>query len=428
MDINGYIRDNYASNTDQQLADILGITSKAVRGRRRKMGLIKGNGVCSDLTTQTNPVVVGGGENVLSKLLRDNNISLSEVGTVRISSYQQGQKNSDGVFETVDLGAASVTLKVDSNLTSGPEWPMVERAAPVKFERNSAKKSRSKFKTAVIFPDPQIGFRKNMTTDELDPFHDMDAISVALSIAKDVSPDQIINLGDFLDFPMFGRYAQEPGFQLTTQATLDFAHKFLAQQVEISTNVVLMEGNHDCRLQKYITQNAMAAFGLKRANAPEEWPVMSVQYLLRLEELGVQYIDGYPNGEHYINDRLRCEHGSKHAPRGKIAQKIVADENVSIITGHMHRVEQLYKTTPARSGTPKVSTGMTLGCLCRTDGAVPSDKSSIDANGNAVLGQMDWQQAIGIVEYVDGDGPFNITPVIIQNGEALFKESIYKAR
>jgi hypothetical protein len=153
---------------------------------------------------------------------------------------------------------------------------------------------------------------------------------------------------------------------------------------------------------------------------------MSVQFLLRLEELDVDYIDGYPNGEYYINNVLRCEHGSKHAPRGKIAAKIVADENVSIITGHMHRVEMLYKTTPCIGGS-KVSMGATLGCLCRIDGAVPSTKGAIDAKGNAVLGQMDWQQAVGVVDSADGDGPFTITPVMIHEGQALFEGKVYQA-
>lgn len=429
MDINEYIRDNYLYGSDQALADELGISAKAVRERRRRMGLSKADGPANanELPTYTEKSEQDSGVTILDKLLKDNGISLNEVGSVRISSYQQGQKNAEGESETVNLGAASVTLKVDPSFATGPEWPVIQQAAPVKFERKTVRKSRSKFRTAVIFPDQQIGYRRNLHDGSLDPFHDEQAMAVAMNIARDIDPDDIINLGDIMDFAVFGRFDQEPGFQLTTQPTLDRTHSHLAEQVEIARNVVAFQGNHDLRLQKWITKNAMAAFGLTRANAPEEWPVMSVEFLLRLEELGVEYVDGYPNGKYYINDRLRCEHGSKTAPRGKIASKIVADENVSIITGHTHRVEQVYKTTPTRFGPPKVSMGMTLGCLCRTDGAVPSTKSTYDAKGNAVLGQMDWQQAVGIVEYIEGDGPFNVTPVLIQNGEAIYQDSIYTA-
>ena len=142
--------------------------------------------------------------------------------------------------------------------------------------------------------------------------------------------------------------------------------------------------------------------------------------------MGIEYIDGYPGGQYYINDRLRCEHGSKVAPRGKIAQKIVADENVSIITGHNHRVEIVYKTTETIHGV-KISMGATLGGLCRNDGAVPSVKSAIDARGNVVKRYMDWQQAVGVVEYIEGDSPFTLTPVIIDGGRAIFKDKFYKA-
>lgn len=416
LDINEYISANYEEFTDLQLATKLGISPKAVRERRRRMGLRKGG------ASETVELTSDSEATTLEKLLEKNGVSFGDIATVKLSSWSQKPKDD----EKVDLDSASVTLRVDKSKASGPAWPVIQPAAPVNFERAKAKVSQSKNKVAVIFPDPQIGFRRNLRNGRLDPFHDEKAMAVALTIARDLDPDLIVNLGDFMDFAMFGRFDQEPGFQVTAQAGIDRGHSFLAEQVEITDKVVLLEGNHDVRLQKYITKNAMAAFGLTKANCPDDWPVLSLQNLLRLEELGVEYVDGYPNGEYYINDRLRCEHGSKHAPRGKIAAKIVGDENVSIITGHMHRIESVYKTTATRKG-PKVSLGMTLGCLCRTDGAVPSTKTAIDARGNPVLGQMDWQQAIGVVEYVEGDGPFNITPVLIQDGEAMFGNTLYQA-
>lgn len=424
-EINDYIEANFHSHTDLQLAAKLGISPKAVRERRRRMGLRKDGFVSGNESRERMGLPVEdqpSGNTTLEKLLNDNGISFSEVGTIKLSSWSQKPKDD----EVVNLDSASITLKVDSKLQDGPAWPVVEPAAPVKVERKKVVKAPSKIKTAVIFPDQQYGFRRDLRTGELDPFHDRKAIAVGMEIARDIEPNLIINLGDLLDFPMFGRYDQEPGFQITTQATLDEAHNDLAEQTEIADLVVEFEGNHDKRLQNYIQKNAMAAFGLTRANAPDEWPVLSVQNLLRLDELGIKYVDGYPNGQYYINERLRCEHGVKVAPRGKIAAKIVADENVSVITGHNHRVESVYRTVSTRQGKRTV-VGMTLGCLCRDDGAVPSAKTGLDAFGNPVLGQMDWQQAVGVVEYVEGDGPFNITPVLIHNGTALLDGKLYEA-
>ncbi len=418
--INDYIQKNYEHKSDQALAEDLDLTANAVRKRRKRMGLTKSE--TFEKVSQT----ADAGVTALEKILRENDISLAEVGSIRFSSWQQGQKGADGEAEVLNLGGASVTLKVDSKLTEGPQWPVIKPADPVKIERKKVVKTTSKIKTAVIFPDQQYGFRRDIRTGELDPFHDKKAIAVAMNIARDIEPNLIINLGDLLDFPMFGRFDQEPGFQATTQATIDEAYNDLAEQTEIADEVIEFEGNHDKRLQTYIQKNAMAAFGLTRANAPDEWPVLSVQNLLRLDELGVKYVDGYPNGEYYINERLRCEHGVKVAPRGKIAAKIVADENVSVITGHNHRVESVYKTTSTRNGS-RVNLGMTLGCLCRTDGTVPSTKTGIDAFGKPILGQMDWQQAVGVVEYVEGDGAFNVTPVLIHDGTALLDGKLYEA-
>jgi hypothetical protein len=428
LDQNQYIRDNYASKTDSQLAEKLGITVKAVRERRRRMGLSKSNpapGMEGDLRAFSTKDT---GITIFEKLLEENNIDMSQVGSVRISSWQQGQKNSDGEAEVLNLGGAAITLKVDPVWEDGPEWPVVQPATPKVIKPFSVNKIDRKLRRALLLPDVQIGYRRDITSGELDPFHDESAMSVALQIGKDFAPDLVINLGDFLDLPMFGRFAQEPGFHATTQPTVDRAYDFLCEQQANMPNAdyILFEGNHDVRLQNFIIQNAMAAFGLKQAKTPDSWPVMSVQNLLRLDEMGVRYIDGYPQGEYYINDRLRVEHGRKTAPRGKIANKIVDDERVSTITGHNHRIETVYKTVGVR-GEPKINMGTTLGCLCRIDGAVPSTKSAIDANGRPVLAFEDWQQAIGVVHYQEGDGPFRVDHILIHDGTAIHDGKIYSA-
>ena len=428
MDPNEFIRDNYLTMTDQQLADRLAISPKGIRERRRRMGLHKGNAIPG---LEGNFVSTSSGENgitQLQRLLAENEIDLSEVGSVRISSWQQGQKRADGEAEVLNLGGAAVTLKMDPAWKDGPAWPVIQPAPKRTIKAINVNKIDRKLKRAIIFPDPQIGYRRDITTGELDPFQDEAAISVALQIGKSINPDLCINIGDFLDFPMFGKFAQEPGFQMTAQATIDRGHDLLCEQIATMPNAeqVLFEGNHDVRLQNFIITNAVAAFGLKQANKPESWPVLSVQNLLNLEELGVKYIDGYPGGEYYINDRLRCEHGRKVGPRGKIASKIVDDERVSTITGHNHRVEMVYKTTGVR-GQAKINMGITLGCLSRIDGAVPSTKSAIDANGRAVKAFEDWQNAVGIVEYTEGDGPFAVTPVLIHNGTAIYNGTVFEA-
>lgn len=412
---NEYIKAHYLEQSDSVIGETLGLSSNAVEKRRKRMGLKKD----SPTPAPTEADALDG----VASLLRERGVSADQIGnvsTVTIGNWKT-KENPDGPMRVV--------LKMSPTWEDGPEWPVIQPAPPLVVKSFNVVKNTSKStKTAVILPDPQIGYRLD-TDYNLDPFHDEAAFKVALSIIKDVNPDLIVNLGDYLDFAEFGRFAQEAAFARTTQKAINRASLFLGEQRAASrddTEIVLFEGNHDRRLQNSIEANAVGAFGLQQANKPDSWPVLSVPHLLRLDDLGVTYVDGYPAGEYWINDRLRCEHGSKTGPRGKVAAKMVADERVSVICGHTHRVEKTLKTTPVQGGA-RVNAAYTMGCLCRIDGAVPSTRSATDARGKPMVNYEDWQQAVGIVEYVEGDGPFDVHEVLIHEGKALFGGTLYAA-
>jgi len=164
----------------------------------------------------------------------------------------------------------------------------------------------------------------------------------------------------------------------------------------------------------------MSAFGIRKANAPETWPVLSVPYLLRLDELGVEYIGGYPAGIYWLNDRLACIHGSKVRSSGSTAALVVDDERVSTIFGHVHRIELAYKTRRVRAGA-RTSLAASPGTLARIDGAVPSTKGSTDPLGRPVPAVENWQQGVGVVTYEDGDRPFALELVPIFDGQVTFR-------
>jgi predicted phosphodiesterase len=285
------------------------------------------------------------------------------------------------------------------------------------------------WKTALLLPDPQFGFRRDIYTGELDPFHDERALDIALQIAEIERPDLTIWLGDVLDLASAGKYQQEAGFALTTQPALDAAHLRLAQFCALSDETRYIEGNHDIRLQNLIIDNAKTAFGLRKANAvPEEWPVLSVPNLLRFDELGIKYIGGYPAGATYINDNLAAIHGSKIGNNIRSsASMVVEDERVSVITGHVHHIETRYKTRNTR-GKPKFTFAHTPGCLCRIDGAVPSTKGGTDPFGRPVKSWEDWQQGVAIVRYQEGDGKFALETVPIFEGWAVHQGKELTAR
>lgn len=361
----------------------------------------------------------------LAELCERSGIDLSEIERVdklELGEWDMGSKNADGEPEVTRLTTSRIVLT--PKFAAGPAWPVVQPAPPVVVQpapaRKKAKRS-SEWRTAVILPDPQIGFRRDLDAPErLDPFHDEAAINVALQVVADVEPDLIINLGDLLDLQEFSRFEIEPGFALTTQPSIYRAQGFLCAQRAAAPNaeIRLMEGNHDARLPRQIVANAKAAFSLKRA--PDEWPVLSVPNLLRLDDFGVEYVAGYPAGITWVNDRLACVHGSKVRSSGSSAAAVIDDERVSVIFGHIHRIELQHKTRRTRNG-GRSSLAASPGCLCRIDGAVPSTKGATDPHGRAVAAVENWQHGLAVVTYKDGDAPFSLELVPIHAGATIFR-------
>jgi len=319
--------------------------------------------------------------------------------------------------------------------TDEPQWPVIQPAQPVavtlklsQLRENFGPKSE--WKTAIFLPDPQIGYRK-FEDGTLDPFHDERAMELALQIVayEEVKNgvDQVVNLGDFLDLPTQSRWAQEATFANTTQLAIDRGHRFLAEQRAVAPNarVVLIEGNHDRRLQNFVEINALSAFGIRRANMPASWPVMSLPYLLRLDELSVEYIDSYPAGVHWVADDLRAIHGDKVRSGGSTAAAYTnALPHISTVFGHTHRLEIQSTTTFDRLGKIR-SMAISPGCLCRVDGAVPSVHGAIGVDSKPAYVAENWQQGVAVIKYKD-TGEFFVNLVQIDDGLTVYEGVEFK--
>lgn len=348
---------------------------------------------------------------------------LGKVSKISISNYQGMYKDENGDAQVVDLEASRIILS--PTWDSGPEWPVIQQPAPVVYKPNPSKPKKAEgWELAVILPDTQIGYYQYGDSD-FDTFHDPVAIACAMSVLNYLQRkhgvDQVLWLGDFLDLPEQSRWAQEPSFARTTQSAIEEGYNILAKAKALAPDAhhVLIEGNHDKRLGDYSKRNAMASYGLKRADAPESWPVLSVPYLLRLDELGVEYIDAWPAGEYWINDKLRAIHGHKVASSSSTANLTVKDSpNISTIFGHIHRIEMQYKTIHERTG-PIRSVAHSPGCLCRVDGAVPSFHSATHLSGKPAVHWENWQQGLSVVWY-HPDGRFHIIPIHIMDGWTVF--------
>lgn len=368
------------------------------------------------------------GKQILRKLaaeLARRGITEEEIGRLsRISMWQGLTKNADDVAEIHDLYG----FQLAPSWSDGPEWPVVQPATPVRLPKRTGKpRSPNGMRVTLVLPDPQFGYRR-LGDGTMIPMHDEAALDCALMLAAAMRPDAIINLGDHSDFAEWSsKFAVLPEFVLMTQPTLEAGHRFLARQREVCDDVTLLDGNHDDRIAKAITKNAMAALRLKPAGKPPEtWPVLSIPFLLSLDDIGVRYVGAYPAGRHKVlagND----EHSPLYAIHGERLDiaKVAKAERQSFVQGHTHH-QGLHRETYEIDGRPWLVWALSPGCLCRTDGVVPSTRSGEDAHGRPVVRWENWHQGVAVItEYDDGAWSPDIVP--IHRGRAAWRGKVYDA-
>jgi len=339
----------------------------------------------------------------LAEHLEKSGISVEEVGRIsKLGGYQSITKDDDGEAQIHDLHKWEISPTFDS----GPEWTPVDRGPAVKLsKRTSPKKNVDGWKTAVVWPDTQIGYWRRMD-GELEATHDEAAIEVALAVVQDLDVADLLRVGDDLDLPALGKYRTTPAFAGTTQAALDRNTVLGAEQREAvgpDAKIVYLAGNHEERLSNYLLDNAKAAYGLRAGRfaneAPSAWPVMSVPYLCRLDEFDIEYRPGFPASDYNVVPSFRIVHGLHVTSNGSTASKYLARERSSVAFGHVHRREYAARTF-LNNGEAHEIFAASPGCLARIDGAVPSTKGATDLDGRPLIGKPeDWQQGIGLVHY-----------------------------
>jgi predicted phosphodiesterase len=361
----------------------------------------------------------------LAELLERSGVDLDQVARVKtVKAYQGFYKDTEGTAHTVDMHG----IEFVPTFADGPAWPPVQPCPSMRMPPmvKPAKKATT-WQTAVVLPDMQVGFFR-AADGELDATHDERAIAVALAILADERPDLVVLVGDNADFPEFGKYRLTPAFQRTTQATIDRLGVLCAQlrSAAPDARIVWIAGNHEERLPNFIMDNAAAAFGLRQANKPETWPVLSVPNLCRFDEHDIEYLPGYPASSLWINERLRVIHGTRVRSGGSTAHAYLATEKTSVIFGHVHRREYAARTREDHDG-PKETLAASPGCLARIDGAVPSTNGGTDLDGRPIVRHEDWQQGLAVVEYEVGNGRFTYANVAIHDGWAMWRGKEYRA-
>jgi hypothetical protein len=362
----------------------------------------------------------------IADLLERKNIDVADIGDIkRVSIYQSLIKDENGDAQVHDLAAIQFAPSWDE----GPKWPVIQQGPQIQLQKTTTKpKEASGFKTCVVVPDIQFGFYRGFD-GKLEPTHDEKCISILISMIKTIKPDIIVCVGDNLDLPEMGKYVTYPAYAQTTQASIDRATMFCAQMRNAAPDarIVWLAGNHEERMPKYLVQNAGAAYGLRKGNTPESWPVLSVPYLCRMDEYKIEYKPGYPAADFWINSKLRIIHGDRVKSGGSTAHVYLNNEKTSVIYGHIHRIETAFKTREDFDG-PRTIMAASPGCLARIDGAIPSTRGGVDLDGRPLTRYENWQQGVGVVTYEDdNEHKFSYEVATIYDGWTMFRGKEYRA-
>lgn len=264
----------------------------------------------------------------------------------------------------------------------------VRRAAPTIIKPTKRKRPARRDARTVVAGDAQI------------PFHDEQAVANFHDVVVQAQPDVVIINGDMLDLPTASTYAQRPEWVGGIQDSIDRYHDLLAQlRADVpDAHIVALEGNHDQRLTKYIQRNAAELLGLKRARAEQELAVLSLRYLVRMDDLEVESIEGYPNGAYWLEDNIKATHGTKVAKGGVNAAKYLADERESTIFGHTHRQELAFRTFAARLGSVTIAAA-SPGTLADINGTAPGYRHTMTQSGETIPHAEDWQQGALVIDH-----------------------------
>lgn len=195
-------------------------------------------------------------------------------------------------------------------------------------------------------------------SDHQIPYHDDRAIKLMYQVLRDVKPDKLFIVGDFIDFKPISTYAKDAN-TMSLKEEIELGRKYLLEHImiakEANPNVEIwwLFGNHEARMEKALARDADQFQDLE----VDGELVNSIPHLFSLKKLGVKF---QPYKTRYNLHNVSIEHGSFVSQKaGQTATKHMESRGVSVIHGHTHRLGLIYR----RVGHIQ-QFGIELGCLC----------------------------------------------------------------
>lgn len=250
------------------------------------------------------------------------------------------------------------------------------------------------------------------------PRHNRELHVAVCEWLRKYKPERGVILGDLLDFDQLSRHRRTPEWTSSVQETLDTAYGILRGYIEASpgTRWQMLDGNHEDRLRNSILDHLSALFGIKRADgdADDERPVLSTPFLLRLDELGVEWEapdGGYENAQINLTSELAVRHGwVARRGSGQSALSSIDHLRYSVIIGHCHRQAIVHHTAHSIDGKPKTLLGCEAGTLANIEG------------GLGYANAPDWQMGFATAQIYPDDGTFKVDLATWVDGSLLWRD------
>lgn len=245
-------------------------------------------------------------------------------------------------------------------------------------------------------------------SDHHAPHHEPTFHRLFLEYLGEEQPDIIDVNGDLLDFSTISRFQEGETHNSPVNDCLQAGYEILADYRSVCPDATIRykRGNHSERLRKYLMDTAREYHQIKAAN--EEMPALSLQRLLKLDELKVDYIDrDWEHAKTKLSPKLTVRHG---VSTSKNAGRAMLDRHAgSTVQGHDHRVSMAFETEHEDledESVLRVRMALSTGCACIIPGGL----------GHAV--DPDWQNAFGAFR-IYPDGNFHPSLGLYLNGQLL---------
>lgn len=258
----------------------------------------------------------------------------------------------EGKVGVVKLTLAPVTVVPARVREEGVVWPRWDGAVHTKAGSKG-----------LVLSDHQISH------------HDRDLHRLACEFIHEFEPDFLVINGDFLDNPTVSRWPANPAYDMPLQECIDDGYEVLSDYLTAAgaahrpVRRVLMEGNHDKRPSDYLQGHAPEFVDLRRGgDVPGAPSVNSIAHLLRLDELGVEWLGGWPHSQLVLSPHLAVRHGwLVKSKAGATALATLERLGHSVIVGHVHRQAIVHHTVRDINGHPSLLVAVEGGTMASLD-------------------------------------------------------------